>query len=282
MSTPDDVFDPFEAHYHREPLPDAGVRVVAMAGADPARAEVIGQDLVDMLVRLGRPAEVVVERLHDGGRNRALERALADAAFPLVLVTSATEPWTEAHLKPLLAAIDECDHVVGRRSGAALSRLGRWLAAWPWRILFAVPVVDVHSPCRLHRREKLAAIPIQSASDFSDVEILAKATFFGHLIDEVKIPPLESARPTGRWGDFLEVFRRPVLVRKSAPAEDAKGEQEGDDGPGGEDRQSRGDGDEARPAQQDHPQGADELGQGQRLDERLEGRREVLRLEEDA
>ena len=59
-----------------------------------------------------------------GSRTRtsaiALARGLAGAHLPLVLVTTAEEPWTEAHLVPLLKAIDHCDHVVGRRPP------GRW------------------------------------------------------------------------------------------------------------------------------------------------------------
>ena len=91
-------------------------------------------------------------------------------------------------------------------------------ASLPWGSVFAVPVLDVHSPCRLHRREKLAAIPLQSASSFLDVEILAKATFLGHLIDEVDVPaaaPATVARAgLGRPGRRSSAD--PVLVRRPA------------------------------------------------------------------
>ena len=53
--------------------------------------------------------------------------------------------------------------------------------------------------------EKLAAIPLQSGSSFLDLEILAKATFLGHLLSEVEIPPLARldyvARLVDRPGD---------------------------------------------------------------------------------
>ena len=96
----------------------------------------------------------------------------------------------QRHLDPLLEAIDQADHVVGRRPA------GRWenghavAGRLPRRLVFAVPLLDVHSPCRLHRLEKLTAIPLQSGSSFLDTEILAKATFLGHLLDEVDVPPL--------------------------------------------------------------------------------------------
>ena len=45
--------------------------------------------------------------------------------------------------------------------------------AWLFRrLIFAVPLHDVHSPCRLHRLEKLQAISLQSESSFLDPEIL--------------------------------------------------------------------------------------------------------------
>ena len=123
--------------------------------------------------------------------------------MPLVLVTTAEEPWTNAHLDPLLEAINQCDHVVGRRPTVSRGELGR-----PARRAGAArdlrgPLRDVHSPCRLHRLDKLAAIPLQSASSFLDTEILAKATFLGHLIDEVAIPPLRGrVGLPGWWTDW--------------------------------------------------------------------------------
>src|SRR5438552_2711190 len=81
--------------------------------------------------------------------------------------------------------------------------------ALPWWLLFAVPILDVHCPCRLHRLEAMAAIPLQSSSGFVDVEILAKATFLDHLIDEVRVPALAALPARATWGDFVEVFRRP-------------------------------------------------------------------------
>ena len=52
------------------------------------------------------------------------------------------------------------------------------------------------------------------------------AAVAGHLIDEVGVPPLASRVSRGFWGDFLDVFRHPALMRRSGPAEDAQGEGE--------------------------------------------------------
>ena len=107
-----------------------------------------------------------------------------------MLVTTADEPWTKAHLEPLLEAINQCDHVIGCRPTASRGNWAGHPGSLVRRLIFAVPLHDVHSPCRLHRLDKLAVIPLQSASSFLDIEILAKATFLGHLIDEVAVPPL--------------------------------------------------------------------------------------------
>ena len=96
----------------------------------------------------------------------------------------------------------------------------RWLGSLPRRLIFAVPVLDVHSPCQLHRVEKLAAIPLQSGSSFLDLEILAKATFLGHLLSEVEIPPLGGWTTwRGWWTDLVTVLRRPEFRDPAVPAQ---------------------------------------------------------------
>jgi hypothetical protein len=255
----DDYLDPFEEHVKRAPLPGAGVDVIVLTAGQAAQAEGVAESLVGLLREFGRAAEGrVVDVAGDCGR--ALGQGLAGATHPLVLITTAVEPWTRAHLDPLLESVDKCDHVLGRRPASVRARLARRLGALWQRLIFAVPVADVHSPCRLHRREKLAVIPRQSTSAFLDVEILAKATFLGHLIDEVDVPALrEGPLPPSARSDFLAVFRQPTFVGGSGPAEDAQGEQERHEGPGGQDGHRGGDVEPAGPLQ-DHPaQGVDEL-----------------------
>jgi hypothetical protein len=281
VESPDDYEDPFEAHFRREPVTGAGVQVVVIAEGEPDRLEDVARGIVGLLAKRGRKAEASVEPSQYEGRGAALEKALHDSTLPLVLVTTTQERWSEGHLAPLLEAIDKSDHVVGGRKDTSPVRFARWARSRPWRWLFASPVADVHSPCRLHRREKLGAIPLQSASEFLDIEILAKATFLGHVIDEVEVPPLPAKVARGFWGDFLDVFRHPVLKRPSGPPEDPQREDERQDGPGGEDGQGGGDVEEARPFEHDPAEGAHGLGQGQGLDEGLEERGEPLGGEED-
>jgi hypothetical protein len=214
--------DPFEAHFHREPLGGAEVLVVVLHLGAVAPAEAVAAGLVALLAERGRPAQSrVVLGSHLGA---AIEAAALETAAGLVLITTAIEPWTAAHLDPLLDAIDRADHVVGRRAVSGLAHVARWLRGLAWRFLFAVPVADVHHPCRLHRREQLAAIPLQSASWFVDVELLAKATFLGHLIAEAEVPALAALDWPSQVRDFLTVFRRPIFVRPPALVEDGPAE----------------------------------------------------------
>jgi hypothetical protein len=269
---------PLDAHAVREPVPKtAGIWAVVLT-EDEAKAEAVAERLRQLLGGRGRPLRIIIEPYKYESRADRLKRALEGADLPLVLVTTAMEPWTEAHLNPLLKAIDHADHVIGRRRRSFAGRVARWLACRPWAFLFAVPLKDVHSPCRLHRRAALEKLPPQSSSRFLDVELLAKASFFVQLVDEEDVPPLpDSPGPRGFWGDFLEVFLHPVIryepepapepepepepeqepeqepALDSAPAEDAQGDGKGDDRPGGEDEQVRADVHQARPFEDHAP-----------------------------
>src|SRR5437763_1070455 len=98
MSTSDEPIDPFEAHFHREPLPGAGVRVIVLCHGAPARSDEVASGLEGLLAGLGRAVESVIVPVAGKGENRALDDGLAGASLPLVLVTSASEAWAAGHL----------------------------------------------------------------------------------------------------------------------------------------------------------------------------------------
>jgi hypothetical protein len=235
----------------REPLGKTPVRVVVMAIEDPARAEQIGKGLVQLLGRRGRKATSVIVRPDIHGWNRALEHGLHGGEEPAVIVTSATAPWSDEHLDPLLQAIDARDHAIGRRPATLLGKLARGLGNLPYRFLFAVPVADVYSPVRIHRRAALARIPLQSASRLLDVEILAKATFFVQTIEEVDVPALPALPVGPTRGDLSSLFAHPVLRTEdsSRPPEPPQGQGERPHSPGPEDGQSH----INPPVEQSHP-----------------------------
>lgn len=273
MTSPEpfDPDDPFAVHFHREPMDAAGVAVVVLSNgpADPEASTAWAESL-DWLRADGRPIEVVIQVV-DPARPRVgdlIQQAIASRPHPIVAVVASAEPPSQAHWTPLLKALDQADHVVGGRPAGAAASIGRNLARIVRRLVFGVPVADVHSPLRLHRAERLKEIPLQSLSSFVDVEILAKATFLGHILDEAKIPELGGSRwRKGSFRDLNVVFKRPTFRRppehRSRPLEEPQGEPEGPDGPGQEHAQGQEDAgvDQAGPFQDDQAKAADELSQ---------------------
>ncbi len=282
---------PYAVHMRRDPLPGAGMEIFFLAGPTVDSADPIVGPIVAWFQSAGRP--VAIRTIAADGRrtrlNEAIRSALDGCLHPLVLITAAVEPWSPAHLVPLLEAIDRGDHAIGRRPAGTWRRATRWLGCLVRRLIFAVPIRDVHSPCQLHRTEKLAAIPLQSGSSFLDLEILAKATFLGHLLSEVDVPPLAGwTVRRGRWSDLSVVLRHPEFRQAgkgaaSLPAEDAEGQIEGADGPGREDRDRLEDVVMEQPGtlENDQAKSIDELCQGKCLDERLGALAEVLGGEEN-
>lgn len=224
----DDEEDPFLARMRRSPFPrDAGIGAIVLttepdpepipgseaeAEAAPARPNPVAEGLKSLLASLGRPHEVVVRSIVPRGVAAAIRDGLAATSHPIVLVTHASAPWTPAHLEPALAAIDESDHVWGVRDAGFVERLERRLRRLPWRVLFAIPTLDPATPCRLHRREALEALALQSESGFLFVEIPAKATYLVHALTEVPVPPLDAPAIPSKSSDFRRLWREPVFA----------------------------------------------------------------------
>lgn len=215
--TQDLYYDPLMERLRREPRRGAGVTVLVFDAGEPHRAGRIAEGLVSLIRGRGRPAEaqVIASHAHEG-QGPALATALMATSLPLVLITRAIEPWTAAHLDPLLAGIDDADHCVGSRpAGGLVPAALRWLAGLRWSVLFGVSVKDGTTPCRLHRREALARIPLQSESERIDLEILAKAMFLEQSLREVPVPPLAAdpeRNPTLARHDLSDLFRYPQFA----------------------------------------------------------------------
>src|SRR3954452_23590448 len=102
MSTDEafDEHDPFVAHFRREPLPGAGVRIILVSELPEESARPAIEPIVEALAGAGRHVEtrfIAFER----GKMRlgeSIEGALEGSLPPLVLLTTAVEPWTSAHL----------------------------------------------------------------------------------------------------------------------------------------------------------------------------------------
>src|SRR4051812_40099762 len=126
MSTDEspDEHDPFFAHFHREPLPGAGVRIILITEQPEESARSIIAPIVESLSAAGRPVESCIIRFERGKTRlgQALENGVADGGPPLVLITTALEPWAPAPLQPPLAAIGPCAPLPGRGAPGAAGR----------------------------------------------------------------------------------------------------------------------------------------------------------------
>ena len=148
MTASEDTDDPFAAHFKRDPLPGAGIRLVFLTELPSEQAEAVIAPLSRRIAELGRPVEQRIISVADLDLAEAFRRGFEDAQMPLVLVTTAVKPWSAEHLEPLLEAIDASDHVIGRRPRATRGRATDWATKLLRRLIFGVPLDDVHSPCR--------------------------------------------------------------------------------------------------------------------------------------
>jgi glycosyltransferase involved in cell wall biosynthesis len=190
------------------------------------------------------------------GLGAALRTGVEAARHPLLFYTTCDQQYQPEDLTRLLDAIDRVDLVTGCRAGRAapfwwrgpaavfrglirvlfglalpprLCWLGtsgwgrRWLARW----LFGVRVQDPECAFRLIRRSVFRRIPIQTDGDFAQIEIIAKANFLGHLLDEVPVrhrsegAGLAAVPPQHFWRDVRRLLTAADFGPAALPPEDA-------------------------------------------------------------
>ena len=139
-----DENDPFAAHFHREPLPEAGVRVIQITELSEDAAQSVVAPLDLWFHSSGRAIEIRVIRVDRASARlgEAIEAAMDGTSLPLVLITTAIEPWTPAHLEPLLQSINLCDHVLGRRTAGSWANVMRWVGSLPRRLASAMSAMS--------------------------------------------------------------------------------------------------------------------------------------------
>ena len=72
MTTNDAGLDPFEDHLRREPLPNAGIRIILLSDLSSANASSVIAALADQLAEMGRPVECCVIPIAGDGLARSL------------------------------------------------------------------------------------------------------------------------------------------------------------------------------------------------------------------
>jgi glycosyltransferase involved in cell wall biosynthesis len=150
------------------------------------------------------------------GLGAALRSGLAVVRHPLVFTAPCDRQFEPGDLSRLLERIDQVDLVTGVRVwrpvpgwlrglgllyrliarivfGIPMQRRGVWLGwsgyprRWLARWVFGLRVQDAECLLRLYRRSILPRLVVQSDGPFAQIEILAKANFLGHLMDEVPV-----------------------------------------------------------------------------------------------
>ena len=97
MTTSEAIDDPFASHIRRDPLPDAGIRIILLTDLPRPDAEAVIAPLRDHIKAMGRSVEERILEVNSSDLSHALCRGLEGASLPLVLATTAVEPWTPAH-----------------------------------------------------------------------------------------------------------------------------------------------------------------------------------------
>lgn len=183
-------------------------------------------------------AHARVRVLHEPNRRgpgACLRCGLAAARFPLLFYTECDRQYQPADLPRLLKEIDKVHLVSGYRKWQPVPRWLAWLGSvyrllfrvvlsdrlpplpgWlGWqehlyrfvvRALYGVRLCDVSCAYRLCRRAIFDRIPIQSDGPFVHVEVVAKANFLGHYLnDEVTVTyrPRDPSASPGTWRQTL-------------------------------------------------------------------------------
>lgn len=119
---------------------------------------------------------------------------------------------------PMANVLDHVDIVVGRRPGRRGGGIGRMLRD----SAFGIPVADIDSGVVLVRRKLLADIPLHSRSSFAMIELVAKANFMGHVLDEVLFSEDsgggEPEDKPARRADARAMFREPKFPKRDPTA----------------------------------------------------------------
>lgn len=236
-----------EFTWEREPIKDSAISAIVPVPAGAGSIKATVDPLVEVLAKRGRGFEVLVVGeagpsassesagglpgvrhlpAEKAGHGAALRTGLAAAQHPLILTFPATGEYEAGDLLKLLENIDRADVISGSRRG-----LGWWArqrASLVPYLIFGLWFRDATCPVRLYRRRIFKRIPVQSASGFAEVEILAKANFLGCIFDEVEIAwkPGTVTVDAGATGDVWRVFNQPyfgpISVEEQPAAEDGQ------------------------------------------------------------
>lgn len=223
--------DAWSARFAREPVGHAPIDLICiLEGVSGVLAE--SSSAADIIRRKGRLGKIIMVSLQDGNRSwgEALTLAFDQVESPLFVISEAGAEWNRDILDRLLKSVDHCDLVLGCRPCESYAgRIVRRIASFARGVFWGAGVADPLTPYKLGRSDVFRKFPLQSASRFAEVELVAKANFLDALIDEIALPVASSWNPpgfgTGLRADRRGLFRKPLFrhpVRESHGLQNAK------------------------------------------------------------
>ncbi len=236
--------------------PAGGISAVLPAYNEEAAIERTAADLRSVLVRTGRPFEIIL--VNDGSTDRtgaaadalaregggiravhharnlgygaALRSGFAAARREWIFLMDADGQFDPEELPAFLAASDAADFVVGYRPARA-DPIHRMLFAKIWAatmsLALGVRVSDVDCAFKLMRRSYVAAAALEAGGAFLSAELLAKGRRMGARVVELPVRhlPRRAGRQTGgslrvlvrAFVEFSRLWWRVRRFRPSAP-----------------------------------------------------------------
>gem|GEM_PF-3988958 len=207
--------DAWSARFAREPVGQVPIDLICLSeGASGVLAE--SSSAADVIRRKGRLGKIIKVSLKYGNRSwgEALTLAFDQVESPLFVISEAGAEWNRDILERLLKSVDHCDLVLGCRPCESVAgRMARRIASFARGVFWGAGVADPLTPYKLGRSDVFRKFPLQSASRFVEVELVAKANFLDALIDEIALPVASPWNPPvigpGLRADQRGLFRKP-------------------------------------------------------------------------
>lgn len=201
--------DAWSARFVREPIGQSQIDLICLSdGVSGPSAE--ASSAAEIIRRKGRLGKLIPVNLPEEGRSRgeSLTSAFEQVCAPLFVISGTDAEWNRDILERLLKSVDHCDLVLGcRPCTSTAGRIARRFGSLARGVFWGAGVLDPLTPYKLGRSDVFRKIPLQSASRFVEVELVAKANFLDALIDEIALPVAAPWIPP-RYGPESRADRR--------------------------------------------------------------------------
>ncbi|MFM1802396.1 MAG: hypothetical protein RJA81_1748, partial [Planctomycetota bacterium] len=185
---PTEPMDAFSKKLYRQPIAqNTPIDLIVIGGDATTKTAAVPSavEIVQKKGRFGRYIPISLTVLDQKGYGSCITETLHITDAELVIITSADAVWNRDILDRLLKAIQQCDVAIGARPCRKfLEKLQRTIAAELRGFMWGAGLIDPHSPYKLFRSAMIKQFPVQSFSQFAEVELIAKSNFLDALIHQ--------------------------------------------------------------------------------------------------